>query len=301
MRSFKLQYLIVLLLCAISISSCLNLDDAMFNNWKVDRYEYDAYEGGEFQLDDKYTIDSSKVTAMTIPLYDQSGKIYEIHAVYLGDLDQIDQDTVILYCHGNTGHIDYYFQRAKLLYQMSNRGKYGVLLFDYRGYGKSEGNPSEANMIFDTRYIVNHLKTLGVTGDQLIMYGYSLGSIPSVNATVDKTYPLIPRKLILEAPIGSIDAFMEGGSGLSLPGSFVTQHKTNNIQEIKKTKQALYLMHGNIDNFIDHAKHGLPIYKNHQGAFKVLHVVKDGNHTDLPKVIGFDRYIDNVLQFIQRQ
>lgn len=63
----------------------------------------------------------------------------------------------------------------------------------------------------------------------------------------------------------------------------------------------LYLIHGEIDDFIDHAVNGIPVYDNHKGEYKKLNLVKNGNHGDIPEAMGFQNYLDAILSFIVRK
>ena len=70
----------------------------------------------------------------------------KIHAVYLGNIADIATDTIILYCHGNRDHLDFYWPRIKLLANVGGKNRYGVLAMDYRGFGLSEGPATEEGM-----------------------------------------------------------------------------------------------------------------------------------------------------------
>ena len=54
----------------------------------------------------------------------------------------------MLYCHGNGGNVAYWADAGKVLH---DRVGVSVLLFDYRGYGRSEGEPCEAGVLADAR------------------------------------------------------------------------------------------------------------------------------------------------------
>ena len=54
----------------------------------------------------------------------------------------------VLFAHGNAGHLAY---RAGLLEFLQNELGVAVLAFDYRGYGRSQGRPSEAGVLEDAR------------------------------------------------------------------------------------------------------------------------------------------------------
>ncbi len=83
----------------------------------------------------------------------------------------------LLYLHGNYEELG---GLGEYIPQYVAAG-YSVLAFDYRGYGHSEGTPTEANVYADTRLAYDYLRTkLGVPADRIILFGYSLGGGPAV-------------------------------------------------------------------------------------------------------------------------
>jgi hypothetical protein len=113
-RSSK-AILLVALFYTLVLSSCLRLDSNLFNlSDKITEYKWDNYTGEQdFKLDASYTIQDSMHHVFTL---DSKGandsKSYKIYATYLGEESRIGTDTVILYCHGNKWHMDFYWQRA---------------------------------------------------------------------------------------------------------------------------------------------------------------------------------------------
>jgi len=84
----------------------------------------------------------------------------------------------VIYCHGNGGNLSYYLDVAAFL----NRLNLNCLLFDYRGYGESEGKPTENGTYLDAeaayKWLVNEKK---ITPSQIIIYGWSLGAAVAAN------------------------------------------------------------------------------------------------------------------------
>ncbi len=103
----------------------------------------------------------------------------------------------ILLCHGNGGNISHRTGQVDAL----NRHGFNVFIFDYAGYGLSEGSPSEQGLYDDAMHAWGHLITVKKTppGD-VIIWGTSLGG--SVAAmTAAKTGP---RALVLESSFYSL-------------------------------------------------------------------------------------------------
>jgi fermentation-respiration switch protein FrsA (DUF1100 family) len=78
----------------------------------------------------------------------------------------------VLVCHGNAGHMGH---RLPLL-RMFHRLGYAVFIFDYRGYGRSSGRPSEDGLYRDARAAWEYLaRERGATPEDMVFYGESLG------------------------------------------------------------------------------------------------------------------------------
>ncbi|MFZ2493335.1 MAG: alpha/beta fold hydrolase [Thermoanaerobaculia bacterium] len=76
---------------------------------------------------------------------------------------------LMIWFHGNGGNLTY---RAEMAARFASRGV-SVFLFDWRGYGRSEGTPSEAKLFLDSRAAYDYAATLGA--ESIAVYGESLG------------------------------------------------------------------------------------------------------------------------------
>lgn len=285
-----------LIIVTLALAGCLDLDPLLFNpNTEITEYKLDAFDGEQEIEVDAYQVADSLNTIFTIEVGDKKEKIY---AVYMGNIDSIQTDTVILYLHGNAGHLDYYWPRAKLLANVHGQNNYGVLMIDYRGFGLSEGTPTEENLYEDSRAAVSWLAEHGLTSDRFMMYGFSLGSAPTCELTVHGA-ALSPAKIMLESPFASVDVMVQDGSGLALPKSLFSNLKIDNAEEIKKVEQPLYWIHGIDDDFLALETHGKVVFENHQGAYKVAYKVASANHGDVPKIMGYEAYIKSLEEFIR--
>lgn len=82
-----------------------------------------------------------------------------------------------IYCHGNAGNISNRLHSLKLLHQMG----VNVLIFDYRGYGRSEGKPSEKGTYEDAETAWRYLtETRGESPDRIVIFGRSLGGAVAI-------------------------------------------------------------------------------------------------------------------------
>ena len=115
----------------------------------------------------------------------------QLRAWYVAARRPADTFTVLV-ANGNAGDRSL---RAPLARALADQG-FGVLLFDYRGYGGNPGSPSEEGLARDVRAARQFLIDEGVPGNRLLYYGESLGA--AVVAELATEHP--PAGLILRSP-----------------------------------------------------------------------------------------------------
>ena len=80
---------------------------------------------------------------------------------------------VLLFFHGNAGNISHRLESLKIFHDLG----LSVLIFDYRGYGLSEGKPSEQGTYRDAEAVWRYLtEERGVPPDEIVIFGRSLGA-----------------------------------------------------------------------------------------------------------------------------
>ncbi len=293
-----MKQLIPIFVLAVILSACARLDDNLYDpDSNISEYQLDEYTGEiSVHLDSSYDISADRIHQFTVTS-DDNGDKATIHAVYIGDVSAIATGRVILYCHGNRDHMDYFWPRAKLLAHVGGKYGVGVLLFDYRGYGLSSGKPSESGLYADTRAVLSWLEEQGLSDERLIMYGFSMGTAPATELTAHPG-ALKPSKLILEAPFASAEVMLQDSTKLALPGSYLLNLKIDNAQEIKRVQQPFLWMHGREDDFLSIKTHGEVVYKNYRGEYRQAERIDGAGHSDIPMVMGFDRYLQTLNEFI---
>lgn len=295
MKKFSLLILSVFL---ILVACRKRLDSFLFNQSVVSSYQLDAYSGEQsLQVGAEWAVPDSLINRIEWTL-NQDGKALKIHAIYVGDIAQIATDTVLLYCHGNKDHMDFYWPRQKLYANLGHVGRFGVLMFDYPGFGLSEGKPTEENMYASTELALSWLKTQGLTNDRLVMMGFSLGSAAVCEVAGNPgNFSMNPSKIILEAPFASAEILIQDGGLLSMPGSFLVDLKIDNASEIKKVTAPMLWIHGLNDSFLTVAHHGQLVYDNKPGI-KEKELVPGGEHETTPFIYGYENYLTRILFFI---
>jgi alpha/beta superfamily hydrolase len=277
-----------------------NLDAIAFPALKTNEYLFEEYNGDtELSLPASYSISSDKINEITLTSHSsENGEDYTIYAVYIGDLNTISNDTVIIYCHGQANNMDYYWSRAKLLAFTGGKHRFGVLMMDYRGYGKSEGEPTEKGLYEDVETACLWLKSKGVQNTQTILYGFSLGTVPATKIAADFT-KFKPAKLILESPMASVDNLAQESTLINFSAKFLSTLEFNNAEKIKDVQQPYCWFHGKDDDYVA-ISNGEIIYQNYNGIYKEAHRISGAKHgkNGVPETMGLENYLQTVYKFI---
>jgi len=102
----------------------------------------------------------------------------------------------LLFFHGNAGNISHRGESVRIFHRLG----LNVLIFDYRGYGKSQGKPGEQGMYQDANAAWSYLTQIkGMESNNIIIFGRSLGGAIATKLAFD----VQPGKLILESTFSS--------------------------------------------------------------------------------------------------
>jgi uncharacterized protein len=148
----------------------------------------------------------------------------------------------LLFMHGNAGNMS---DRLELI-RIYNRLNMNVFIIDYRGYGESEGEPTEEGTYRDAetawKYLIQDRQT---DPSEIVIFGRSLGGgVASWLATRHT-----PRALILESTFTSIPD-LAAEVYPYLPARWMAQIQYNNLQNIKSIKCPLLLVHSSEDDVV---------------------------------------------------
>ena len=180
----------------------------------------------------------------------------------------------VLYFHGNGGNISYIGWLAESL---ASRG-FDVLLFDYRGYGKSEGGPTDERGIYeDADAAYDYLLSVRrVRPEQIVLYGQSLGTTAAVDLAARKPCGAV----ILESGLSSASDM----ASLILPWAprWLHQYGRNHFESVKKlagVRAPLLVSHGARDRTIP-VEQGYKLYEAAHEPKRLL-VFPGGHHRSL--------------------
>ncbi len=173
----------------------------------------------------------------------------------------------VIFAHGNGELIDHWPQMLERYRALG----VSLVLPEYRGYGRSEGAPSEAAIRADFEAfherVVSHP---AVDASRIVLHGRSLGG--GAVCTLLDAHP--PRALILESTFTSV---VDVAEGMWIPG-FLIVDRFENLPAVRAYRGPLLVFHGTRDEVIPTA-HGRRLAAAHHDAQLVLY---DSGHNDLP-------------------
>ncbi len=145
----------------------------------------------------------------------------------------------VFYFHGNAEDLG---DCLPVLKQLQSAG-FAVLAFDYRGYGRSTGQPEEGNVYADTKVVLAHAKVnFGVTSERLLVVGRSLGGGPAVELAMREPV----AGLILVSAFQSVARMA--------PGVKLAPDRFDNLTKIVHVRAPILIIHGTADEVVPFAQ-----------------------------------------------
>lgn len=198
--------------------------------------------------------------------------------------------TTLLWFHGNAGNISHRVDNMRLLH---HKVKVHIFIFDYRGYGRSEGRVSEEGTYSDGEAALRYLRSrTGVDPDSIIFFGRSLGA--AVAAEMAARHGCLG--LILETPFASIGEMARVAFPL-LPIGPLLRTRYDVVQTIKRVKAPLLVVHGDRDEVVPYAQ-GKKVFEAAPEP-KEFYTIPGAHHNDT-YVVGGDAYFAALKDFIDR-
>ena len=193
---------------------------------------------------------------------------------------------VILYFHGNGGHLGH---RVERLLRFAREG-YGVLMLEYRGYGGNPGTPTENGFYTDARAALGFLEHEGVAANRLVLYGESLGSGVAVELAAQHDV----AGVILEAPFTSVAEVAQCHFPY-IPAARLVIDRFDSRSRIGKVRAPILVLHGERDRVVP-VRFGRALFEAapqpKEGWF-----APEAGHEDLGRYGG----LDAAVAFIERR
>lgn len=201
-------------------------------------------------------------------------------------------DVTLLWFHGNAGNISHRLDNILIL---NRRLGVGVFIVDYRGYGLSEGRPSEKGIYMDAEAAFEYLTDeLGLDAEQdVVLFGRSLGAGVAVEMGTRHRV----RGVVLESGFTSIRE-MAGASGSPLPIPLVLtlfEARYDSISKIGRVESPVMILHGDRDDTV-------PFWMAEKlfaaaSEPKTLYPIRGAGHNDTVYV-GGEGYLKALAEFI---
>lgn len=195
---------------------------------------------------------------------------------------------VLLFCHGNAGNISHRLDNIRLLLQKGLQ----VFIFDYRGYGRSKGKPSEKGIFRDgfaaCDYLLNEKK---FSSDQIIVFGRSLGVAVAIEIAMKRNI----KSMILESGFTSVKDMARGMPPFSILAPLLPANY-HNEKKIAALKIPKLIIHGVRDELV-------PYYMAERlfdAALdpKFIIPLKDAGHNDT-YISGGEKYFRAIERFVR--
>lgn len=193
----------------------------------------------------------------------------KIHGWFLPSNLEEAKGTVV-FSHGNAGSIGHHLW---FTVWMAKAG-YNVLLYDYRGFGKSGGTVDRRGMLEDVKAAFDYvLSRPDVDATKIVSYGHSLGGAKSITALAEKQLKV--RAIIVEGAFSSYRA-MARVIGGELGGQLITDEFSPRDFIAKITETPILVVHGKLDEVVP-VSQGLELFKLANEP-KTLFEVSEGKH-----------------------
>ena len=200
-----------------------------------------------------------------------------------------DSDVTWIWFHGNAGNISHRLENLTLL---NNQLGVNIFLFDYRGYGRSEGRISEKGTYRDARGALEYVRSRqDVNPDKIVYFGRSLGAAVAVWLATQDT----PYGLILESPF----TFVKDMAKRAFPGLplyMLVRTKYDSLSRIADVTCPVLVLHGDRDETVPFS-HGQKLYDAAKEP-KGFYPIAGAGHNDT-YIAGQEPYFRAMSDFLE--
>jgi pimeloyl-ACP methyl ester carboxylesterase len=278
----------LLLVLVLALPGCLRLDSFLFDPIRVEGEYFNSAD-----MDTSWHVRGNVIPDSLIEpdtLYGlDSNRVYGFFARQPNAPGGI----TVIYNHGRGENINRYWGRVELLWEAG----FNVFIYDYEGFGKSEGSPSGAACYADAEAALSFVRARGIADSTTVLYAWSLGSFMACHLAAD-IEGFKPRCVILENPMASMSALAREGTVLGIPGSFLVDADFDNEVRMRKLGCRTLIIYGKKDDTAVPERNALVLWDKADASMTTLRAVEDANHSDVPETMGYAEYKQVVEDFI---
>jgi uncharacterized protein len=192
----------------------------------------------------------------------------------------------LLFNHGNAGNISHRLDSVALFHALG----LNVLIYDYRGYGESEGKPTEAGTYLDVKAAWEYLLgKRGIAAKEVVIFGRSLGAAMAADLASQQA----SAGVILESAFTSIPA-LAASLYPWLPTRLLSRYHYNNLDKVERITSPLLIVHSRDDEIIPYSQ-GEELFERANQPKQFLEL--KGGHNDATHV-SRDTYTETLELFL---
>ena len=198
-------------------------------------------------------------------------------------------DATLVWFHGNGGNIGH---RVGNIRELVVRLGVSIFIFDYRGYGRSEGSPYEEGTNLDAESAITYVRSReDLDPEKTIYFGRSLGC--AVAAEMAIKYP--PRALICESGFTSVRAITKSVYPF-LPGlQLLVTTKYDTLSKIERVNAPVMVLHGDRDEIVPFSM-SRELFDAAKGP-KRFYTIEGAGHNDT-YYVGGPAYFEALREFV---
>ncbi len=195
----------------------------------------------------------------------------------------------LLISHGNAGNISH---RIPIMHAFQQSG-FNVFMYDYRGYGRSQGSPNEEGIYRDGRAAFDFVaRRSDIDPTRIVLFGTSVGGAVAVDVATHRP----ACALILESTFTSAKDMARVLYSF-LPAQWLVRTQFNSEKKIRSLPLPVLVMHGTHDSIVPVAL-GRKLF-NAANSPKEFYEIPGANHNDTFWV-GGKAYLDRIRSFVTR-
>ncbi|MFH1416271.1 MAG: alpha/beta hydrolase [Elusimicrobiota bacterium] len=196
---------------------------------------------------------------------------------------------VLMFCHGNAGNISDRLESCRIFHDIGME----QFIFDYRGYGRSQGSPSEKGMYLDAETVWKYLTIeRGIPAEDIIVFGRSLGAAVAVRVAAAER----PGALILESCFKSIPDIASGMYPY-IPVKLIARYRYRITDHIKHVKSPVLVIHSRDDEIAPYSQ-GIDVFESVDAPKQFLEI--RGGHND-GFIVSKDIYMNGISHFLSNK
>lgn len=218
-----------------------NADNLLFSSEPASLKDYDFTKP---RLDG---IDPSRIESFLTPSGDNGARI---HVIYVSrDAKKLDPRLdpeariTVLFSHGTGGNMLWYWYRLAYFEDMG----FNVVMYDYRGYGASEGVTTESHLYEDVATVYDYLTERSDVG-AIVAAGFSMGGAPTLWLCNSQDRPV--AACITESTFEDARSFMEDHVKDGALNEWQLESEMDNLSRVSTLTLPYLLLHGRLDEVV---------------------------------------------------